>query len=651
MLRLRLLRILVPLLLVGLAIVLYLTWVPRAPLQGEARRSADPEEPRASDIWFVEYEGDRRSVAGDVARLEERGDGGLHLEGIRDLEIHRENGGPLIVNADRGDRTGEEGSRIWSFEERVVFYETERHLRLFLPVLEIDEARGEARSSGEIRLEGPGLNGRCEALVYGLRGQPGELTRPVLHDGQSGTMSARSATLWEATRDVELIGEVALARAGERLDAGRVRLWRGGGERLERVQAAGGVWGSWPIETGAPLHLRADALELEMDENGETRRIELHRDALLRRELRSIGAEELQMERQGAAGSGWRVRATAEVVAQTVFSGSPGLLRADELTATLDPTWAPLAAEAVGRVSFEGRDTRAEADRALYAAGPNAGQIRLLAGDRAKARLSHERMRVAGGTIATDGEGRRLVAEDRVEASLLPATAQATGERRGSLHFFAAGEAIHFVSDRLVTTEGGASLEFIGGVRGWQGERNLSAGRLVVDQRTNGLAAEGGVATRFPRVEQGAAVAESEFVLITADRLDYDDARRLAVYSGAVRVRLDEGWLESARVEVELAASREIDEVRAFETVRLEFQRSASGDLDDPITGEADRAVYRPGDATVLLLGDQAPASVERRGRGGGTTTGRMLAYRLDLGTLEVDSGGQGPASIRTVGR
>ena len=52
-----------------------------------------------------------------------------------------------------------------------------------------------------------------------------------------------------------------------------------------------------------------------------------------------------------------------------------------------------------------------------------------------------------------------------------------------------------------------------------------------------------------------------------------------------------------------------------------------------------------------MLHGDQSPAIVRLTGKGGGTTTGRVLAYRLDLGTLDVDSGGQGAASIRTSGR
>jgi hypothetical protein len=68
------------------------------------------------------------------------------------------------------------------------------------------------------------------------------------------------------------------------------------------------------------------------------------------------------------------------------------------------------------------------------------------------------------------------------------------------------------------------------------------------------------------------------------------------------------------------------------------------------ISGTADRMSYDPHEATVLLFGDSKPAAVRRIGGGGGTTTGRVLRYHLDLGTLEVDAGELGPARIRTAG-
>ncbi len=651
MVRLRLLRILLPLLLLGVGWLLYLGWMPRTTVHSRTvRQDAGPADSQASTIWFVEYDGKERSVAGDVEQVRTGDDGRLYLEGIRDLEIHRQDRAPLIVNAGRGDREGPAGKRVWNFAERVVFRENDHGLRLTLPQLANDEAAGEARSSGDIQLEAPNMSGHAAALVYGLSGQPGKLLAPVLTDPHAGRVSAREATLWDGVRDIELIGEVALLQEGERLDAGRLRLWRGDDDRLERVLATERVWGSWPLGSGPPGHVRAEELDVLLDEQGRARRLWLSGDALLRRASQSLAAATIEIERDGPAGGPWRVAATNDVVGQALLAAAPGLLRAESLDATIDSSLTLQSAAAQGRVSFVGGDLRAEAGRATFAAAGENGQIELFAEEHGKARLLNGHMRVAAQTIVTDVQGRRLVAHERVEASLLPAAASTTPDR--TIHLFSPGDAVHFVAQQMESDDLGARLHFSGSVRGWQGERNLAAQDVIVDQQTRAIEADGEVATRFPRLAQQAAISENEYVQISGERLRYDESRGLAVYSGGVRVRLAEGWLEARRVEVQLAGeSGEIHEVRAYESVRLEFDRSGSGTLDAPVSGEADRAVYDPAGMRVLLYGDDAPAAVERRGQGGGTTTGRVLAYRLDLGTLHVDSGGQGPASIRTAER
>jgi lipopolysaccharide export system protein LptA len=124
------------------------------------------------------------------------------------------------------------------------------------------------------------------------------------------------------------------------------------------------------------------------------------------------------------------------------------------------------------------------------------------------------------------------------------------------------------------------------------------------------------------------------------------------VYAGSVRVRPAEGWLEAARVEVSFATeSGEVREMLASGKVRFEFRHSAAGTMPQPATGEGDRVEYVPAESTVWLFGDESPATVRRTGPQGGTTTGRVLRYRLDLGTIEVESGDRDRARIRTSGR
>jgi lipopolysaccharide transport protein LptA len=213
---------------------------------------------------------------------------------------------------------------------------------------------------------------------------------------------------------------------------------------------------------------------------------------------------------------------------------------------------------------------------------------------------------------------------------------------------FEATEAVHFVSETLTTEQGGQLLTFSGSVRGWQGERNLAAETMTLNQAQHTLHAEGRVSTRVPREQGSASVAEADFVLIESERLDYADSQGVAVYEDDVRLRFAEGWVDADRVEIWLGeTTQRIHEVRSFGQVRLEITQTGSTELTGPTTGQADRLVYLPDGGTIRLFGDKAPAVLERTAEGV-STSGRVLRYNLDLGTFEVDSGDQGPASIRT---
>ncbi len=213
---------------------------------------------------------------------------------------------------------------------------------------------------------------------------------------------------------------------------------------------------------------------------------------------------------------------------------------------------------------------------------------------------------------------------------------------------FKTEQAIHFVASTLESEDAGDHLVFREHVRGWQGERNLSADEIELSRLDTALHARGNVNSRIPREAERAALAEADYVQISADRLDYNGQSRLAVYQGNVRVDLLEGWLESQRVEVRLGDEQGgIAEVLALEDVRIEFREPDAEGTPQLVSGSADRLSYTPADKTVRLFGDDKPASVRRLGAQTASTSGRVLRYRLDLGTLEVESGEQAPARIR----
>jgi lipopolysaccharide transport protein LptA len=260
--------------------------------------------------------------------------------------------------------------------------------------------------------------------------------------------------------------------------------------------------------------------------------------------------------------------------------------------------------------------------------------------------LVRSESRVSAERISTNPSGSYLLAEGRVEATLLPASsATAHPEPIG---LFRRTEAVHFVADRLEGNPTRQQLEFTGDVRAWQGESNLKAQRVQLDRSGDQLVATGEVNTRIPRLPSG-AISESDFVQIAADRLDYRGAGRLATYQGRVRLRQAEGWMEAADLVVELEQNGDgVRAMRASGSIRFEFRAPDREGVPQPVTGIGDRVHYTPADGVLTLFGDESPAAVRRTGEGGGTTSGRVLRYHLDSGALEVESGGRDRAKVRT---
>jgi lipopolysaccharide transport protein LptA len=652
-LRLRLLRLILPLLLVLLGLLLWANWNPRPASHREPPTTEAPDNTQAENLSVVQFgeETDSELQIRQVDSLVHGENNSLHVEGVQDLTIHREGRGPLLISAAVGDRTGDVGEQVWQFREQVVFREVDNDLRLVLPVLTIDEGEGIARSEGDIRFDAPSLSGRTESLTYGLIGQPTEMAPVELRDLEGGTLTALEGRLRDGVRDVELLGEVRASRPGQWMESDGMRLLRDADGRLRLVKAEGAVRGAWAPDAGTASEIAGDRLELRWGPLAAVDFVGLQGGALISRADERLTAMKIEAVRDYDGIPSWKVMAAGDVFVDGRFSGTRGRLRTERLMATLDHDFLVQSAEGEGDVRFEGDNLRAEGERGLFAVKAGAAtSVELFGTERRKAYLAQGRTRVAARTIRTDADGEQLEAEGLVEATLLPAAEGEQGEQRGA-QLFLAGQAIHFVSEQFSSVDTGAVLTFNGAARGWQGERNLAADEVIVDQRKNTLVADGNVSTRFPRQrETGAAAAgAAEYIQIGGAHLDYDDAGGLAVYTGSVRVRLVEGWLDAERVEVELAAdSREVREIRASSSVRIEFERTSADAMALPIAGTADRLVYRPDEATVKLFGDTQPAAVRRIGEGGGTTTGRELHYRVDTGALSVESGEQGSGRIRS---
>lgn len=234
-------------------------------------------------------------------------------------------------------------------------------------------------------------------------------------------------------------------------------------------------------------------------------------------------------------------------------------------------------------------------------------------------------------------------AAGRVEATLLPEAG--SGEDSG---MFRSGEAIHFVSRFMDVSQDGRTIRFTEDVRGWQGERTLSANVIELVKPTGNLLAEGGVGTRIPG-GQGDSLSDADFINITGRRLLYDGEKKTAVYTGEVHVRQDEGWLETDRLEAELQGEGSgLEVMRALGNVVLEYRVRSESGIPQQVQGDSDRAEYLPEKAVVRLFGDRKRATLRRSGPEAVTIFGRILRYHLEEGTIAVEKGLSGRSRIQT---
>lgn len=636
MFHLRFLRILLPALLLPFLVFLAFMLRQRPIALSRGSGGDDHAGPRAESIELTDIWGSSRRLFVRARLGELDAEGRLHLEGVDRVEVDREKDPPLVIRADRGNVDGKPGHRVMRLEGGVEVREENAGLVLSLPTLEVDEAASEARSVGTASFEGDRYRGHAASIQYGLESQQTVLASPHVHMEDGSTLTAQRAVLRERLRETELDGGVHVVRASEEFRCAHLRLIRDDDGRLRRAVATKGVHGSGIRVASAPSTFRAERLEVDWGEEGQPTRFAAQGQVLLRQDAREVAADSIEGGRGKTAEAVWEIRAEGKVKAKGILDRAPSALSAEELVVALDERGRLRQAEAVGKAEFEGSDVAGEAARVTFRPSPEKGEVALFSGPGRRARLSLGRTRVAAERISTDPKGERLLAEGRVEATLLP---DSKGKGRGQTSsLFQGSEAVHFVASRLESEASGNRLIFRGTVRGWQGDRNLSADEVEMDQDQDGLKARGNVTTRIP-TDSAVGLSQADYVQVTAGQLDYSGVLSLAVYQGNARVRQAEGWLEGTRLEVELEeGGHKARTLRASGDVRFELRATAEGGVPQSVTGRGDRLVYTLPDRLVRLFGDKGPASMRREGEGGGTTTGRVLRYRLDDGTLEVES-------------
>ena len=641
--RLRFFRILLPAILVPFLVLVGL----------ELRKRIDPWSPpvgrteegtSARGIHFSDHDGEKLTMTIEAESYSDIGEGKQRLQGVRPLTVFRDAGQPLVVYADFANWEGEPGARFVRVEGGIEVREEEDGLSVNIPVLEIDEAAGEARSLGGVRFEAVEMQGTAASVIYPLDDRPTVFRDLAVTMGDRYRLRAETATLVEGSEEILLEGGVRLLGPEMDLDCAALRIFRDDEGNLRRILADGDVDAGAMLKDNSHARIKSGSLEAGWDEAGEVDFLLMDQDVILQMDEQGLAARMVRISNRERRDDRWDFLAAGGVYLEGVTDDGKVGMQSARIEGVLESDGRLRAADVTGTIRFTGPESMAEADSGRIEAAGEEYAITLHSSPALRARVSSARHRVTGQTIRLRSGSQYILAEGRVEATLLPEPG-GSGEDAG---MFRKGEAVHFVARLMEGSADGRTIRFTEDVRGWQGERTLSADTVRLDKASGDLLAEGKVGTRLPGRGRD-ALAGADFIHISANRLEYSRDAATAVYSGKVRVRQAEGWMETDRLEAELQAGEsDLEVLRAIGKVVLEYRSRAKDGRPELVQGDADRAEYRPEEAVVRLFGERQRATLRRSGAEAITIFGRILRYHLKEGTIEVEKGLSGRTRIET---
>lgn len=612
--------------------------------------------------------------------------GGIHeVEGIRSIQIMRADGTVLTGRADRGSFVEADSPRGAALAGGTLVLEGHVHIdgsageRFDSERLEYFQKDGEIASPGPVTFRLPAsqgprsstgstvagrgadgplvLIGSAGRLEYEMSSHKlklaGGLDLTIEEPGAPGTrVRAASAHADAGTGQASFEGQVTVERGRDGLSAPSVRIERfptggqrlvagpGAHARLEDMDSPGDRSAvRLPDVPERPKALLASAETIELTEppGARGRIVRLDGAARIEEERvagdpagRTIQAQTIVVEDPGGAEER---RLDAEGNVLVLFPPGPGepaprRLTARTLAAVSVPGGALSRADASGGVTFRAGHRVATAERATFLDETHV-QLRGM-----RPRLEEPDRVMVGDEIDLLFEPSRVEGRGSVRTRFVPRDGSTSGP-------FEPGEAVDIASGQATLTEQPSRAEFQGTVVARQGERALTAARLVLDDAKKTVTGEGGVSLRaFREDAPSTAPAVRVPVRIDGDSFLHDTATGSTRFEGHGVYRepgrtLFADCITTARSQSE-AGTREPSEVTAEGHVIIE---------GDGKRGMADFARYRSDQRSVTLEGRQRQAELvdttTRR-----TWRGPALTWVLTPDSIPVVTGDSGRSRI-----
>jgi lipopolysaccharide export system protein LptA len=591
----------------------------------------------AGDVLHIADEA-RIDVSGDESSSMQSSAGSATLDRRQDLltldrDVHAVHG----LQATDADRAV---ARLSAEEDVITFVELRGHAK-------VEGGEGPLRSmrANDIDLDYTDTGKALErAVLIGdatvvLESQDGSAARVVSADRAIAQLAEG-----EVIRDVELRGAAKVDGGSGPLQSMHARdidlRYTSDGKALDRAVLAGSAGLVLAGKKGAAgRRLGADRLDAALAPDGTLSRLtgegrvsmELPADAGA--PARSVVSETMEGT-GGAGGALTSARFAGRVVFQEQASGTgrPRVARSGELALAMSDD---AISSAVFRraVTFEEDDLRATAAEARYE--PGVGRLALSGVESgALPTVSDEQLRVEAQAIAIGLEKRALDATGKVKTLLNPAKREGRGTGRGRSEstrlpgLFAQDQAANVTSARLVHDGEGGVAHYSGSVWLWQGEKEIRAEAIDINQTTGDLTAYGNASSTLV-FDSGRSDGQ-------APEIRYADATRVITYAStqgsqaprraAARLRGPQGDLAGVRIEVILKESQ-VDRIEAYELVTALVDKKT-------ITGH--RFTYRAEGEQYEVVGTpHAPMTV--RIESCQETMGNTLTFDRSTDTMTVD--------------
>ena len=537
-------------------------------------------------------------------------DGLYHLEGNVLVESLRSGEGEDVVLTGR-QATYDEKMRNFQLFGEARFQQED--LSVGSASFNYDRKSKTLRSGGRVRFSSDRMAGSAQKMVYTMKGKTIRLDREVeieLKPDETHSLPIRiTGDAFQFSNNGKrgtVVGRPLLFHGRDRAQADRIQfsLLRSG-ERLKQIILSGNV--------------RADMVSENADPVDDQSAFRLYQSK------REIKAEELRME--GYSDQTIARSLLAEGSCSFKFSAADGrstMIEGESVEFVLDREGRLQDFRAVGRARIEQRTADRELSSLL--AGETltmAGQDKVLTASgkkEAASRMVFGGFDVTAEKISLHPENRDFEAAGKMKVIMSPGE-----EVRSSLAFFDGGSPLFVTAAEMRYREGEKRFVFKDQVKAWQAREFLLTDALSMNSETGDAGCQGHVRSVFIHRKEEASAEET--IEITADRMDYDSAKKRIAYQNNGLLVVKEMQIRAQSILVILDKESSLREIAAEGQVIL-TQRGREG--------TAERADYDLKKEAVVLTGDPQVKDKDR-----GTIRGDKLTFYLADDKITVENQGR----------